>query len=127
MRGLGCEFYINFKMIKNYLCFSLGIFLSCLLGCRHSANVPDQPAISFSKEIQPIVASNCAQSGCHDGIRKSALLTYQQIVRRVKPGDAHHSSLYTTVIDLSMPPKTPLSDDQAKSIYIWIMQGANNN
>ena len=107
---------------------SLMFALLILSSCKHKAVVPIEPAISFSKQVQSIVVNNCAQKGCHDGTsHKHPLKNYYETLDYVIPGNASSSSLYTTVVRRSMPPRHPLTDDQAKLIYIWIMQGAQNN
>ena len=108
----------------------INIMMTLLIisSCKHKAIVPADPAISFSTQIQPIVVNNCAQSGCHDGSGDlRPLKIYSEIMHSVTPGNANNSSLYTRIVNRSMPPANPLTDEQAKLIYIWIMQGAQNN
>ncbi len=105
----------------------VAVFALLQASCRHTADIPDLPSISFVQEVQPIIVNNCSKSGCHDGLSKFELSTYSEISGRTSPGNAHQSSLYTTVVKRSMPPSQPLSDEQAKLIYIWIMQGSKNN
>lgn len=101
------------------------------VSCTHDANIPDTPAISFNEQIQPIIVSNCATSGCHDGGREFSLETYDEIAGHVKAGDARGSKLYKVITKLwgeeAMPPAGPLGDDQITLIYTWIEQGAKNN
>jgi len=116
--------------------FRIGAVLLVLLGatwlplaCRHDPVLPDTPAISFSEQVLPIFASNCATAGCHDGRTKFGLQNYAEISSRVKAGDAHGSEVYKAITKLSggMPPDGPLSDEQLTLIYVWIMQGAKDN
>jgi hypothetical protein len=110
------------KIVKTIL------LLFVLVGCKHKADIPSEPAISFASQVQPIVVNNCAQSGCHDGSGRSfSLIDYSKIIGKVNPGDAANSRLYTSIINRSMPPNNPLTDEQTKLIYIWIIQGAENN
>jgi hypothetical protein len=108
-------------------------FFCLFISCRHKANIPVSPQISFSQQIQSILVSNCASAGCHDGSKNnhlSPLLTYTDVRALSVPGNAHGSSLYKRITQLSggvMPPDQPLTEDQIKLIYVWIMQGANNN
>lgn len=54
--------------------------------------------------------------------------TYASVLRRVKPGNAESSSLYTSVSSGSMPQERPqLSDDDILAIYQWIQNGAPND
>lgn len=97
----------------------------------------DLPTISYQTDISPIISSNCASVGCHvggSGGELFPLTTYDEVVRYcgVKAGKPHDSQLYN-IIRLytggAMPPSPndPLSDEQIASIYVWILQGANNN
>ena len=96
----------------------------------------DLPVISYKNDIAPVITANCAlDSGCHGGNSEEfLLLTYDELIRNcgVKPGEPHKSDLYR-VIRLYwgnvMPPKpnAPLTDEQIASVYLWILQGAENN
>ena len=94
----------------------------------------DIPTVSYSQEISPIISSNCALSGCHDGnSHEFALLSYSDLMHYVTPADAHGSQLYEVIRlysgERAMPPSpnTPLTDQQIASIYVWILQGALDN
>jgi hypothetical protein len=110
-----------------YGLLSLGYLILLLEGCRHTPEIPESPSVSFAKDVQPIMISNCAQSGCHDGFEMFGLNSYDEISQKTTPGNAHQSSIYTSIVKRSMPPTAPLSDQQAKLIYTWIMQGSKNN
>lgn len=103
--------------------------------CRHDPITPlsDAPTISFKNDVQPVMISNCTQSGCHgsDG-HEFKLQTYQDIAGRVKAGEPHASSIYTAITantlgTMPQPPNPRLTDAQIKTIYLWILQGAKNN
>ena len=105
-----------------------------ITGCKHPQ--PEGPTQSFSKDVQPIIISNCTQSGCHGSINPSefSLLTYEEVMNNgeVRPGNAHNSKLYEVITKIgseeSMPKDNPpLSESQIKIIYLWIEQGAENN
>jgi hypothetical protein len=88
----------------------------------------------FQNDIFPIIISNCAKPGCHDGSGGEAqpLTTYEQIMNIVKPGQPNQSKLYQVITQSGedkMPPagNTPLTSDQINLIYTWILQGAQNN
>jgi hypothetical protein len=108
-----------------------GLFLMLVNACTHDAVIPDTPAISFASDISPLITSNCASSGCHDGTsHEFSLIGYDAIKRKVKAGNANGSSLYTRIAangSGAMPPNNPLTDDQVRLVYVWIMQGAKNN
>lgn len=120
---------MNFKIIFALFCSVL--FFS---SCRHDADFSGAPEISFKYEVQSIIIGNCTESGCHASGSDSpgSLVTFEEIQKRVSPGDPRNSQLYERVVGKSgsiMPPssRTPLTNDQIRSIYIWIEQGAKNN
>ena len=118
-----------------------GLFLItiafALMSCRHSPDIPDTPAMSFAKDMQPIIISNCTASGCHGSIdsRQFKLETYEEVIKKVMVGNALSSSIYQVItgkgFSTLMPPTSSsqgqLTDAQIKVIYLWIMQGAKNN
>ena len=94
------------------------------------------PATDFDKQIAPILEQNCL--ACHGarkgngGLRlntKEAALKGAWSGKVITPGDAAHSSLYTTLEILSdkprsMPPGRQLSPEQRSAIKQWIAEGA---
>lgn len=112
-----------------------GMLLS-LSSCRHEAELlPIIPgtndSICFDSQVLPIIQSNCAKSGCHDGSGEFPLTTYEQILRKVEPGKPNKSSLYKVMNTWQgapnfMPPSPsqPLSNAQITNIQLWIMEGA---
>ncbi|MBL0103661.1 MAG: hypothetical protein IPP51_07855 [Bacteroidetes bacterium] len=122
------------------------MYLSVMLAmaftsCRHKTDLSSLKQVSFANDIQPIIASNCAMSGCHSTGSSGGehelfpLTTYEEVIDEghVKAGDAHGSKFYQVIsnhtLEDVMPPSPypPLSDDQIKLIYLWIEQGAQNN
>jgi hypothetical protein len=110
---------------------ALIIFLAVMASCRHTPEVPVSPVFTYNKDISAITLNNCATSGCHDGTsRKRALLSYSDVMHYVTPGKPYDSKLFTAIIKLTgnkMPPQGPLTDEQIKTIYVWILQGAKEN
>ncbi len=106
--------------------------LAILPGCLHDTQLDTYPTVSFASEVQPIIASNCTRSGCHNGAVFS-LQYYQEVLSQVTPGNARKSSIYRSITGRSlqgiMPPSpaSTLSEDQIRSIFVWIEQGAANN
>jgi len=95
----------------------------------------DPTKVYFNRDIKPIIASNCAKSGCHDAITRAdgvELSTYEGIMQQVKAGKADDSDLYEVITDSEeddrMPPKpnTPLTATQINLIRNWINEGALN-
>jgi len=106
-----------------------------IASCRHDPLTPleDAPLMSFKDNVQPIIISNCTQSGCH-GVRggEFELVTYDNVMAHIQAGDPHGSKLYKTISANAigkMPPapNAHLTDEEIKIIYLWIKQGAQNN
>lgn len=112
------------------------LLIGLAFSCTTITVEPDAPipTVSYKNDIAPIIAANCAQSGCHgtEQTEKFNLLSYASLSRLVTPNKPHNSKLYN-VIRLydsgAMPPSTqaPLSDVQIAQIYVWILQGATEN
>ena len=114
-------------------------FLICgfLIGCRHNINFDSLEKVSYSTDIQPIILSNCTQSGCHGNTYNETfkLVTYNDLITHteVKAGSPKSSKLYSVIRSYNpeeiMPsePNEPLTDKQIQLIYVWIGQGALNN
>ena len=124
-------------MIKRFfppIAICIILFLN---SCTHKTDVASIREIFFGLDIQPIVAGNCTQSGCHNdrGDARFPLITYNDVISRggVNAGDARGSKFYKVISNHSggrpmPPPPLPLlSSDQIKLVYIWIEQGAKNN
>jgi len=100
---------------------------------RFSAQTP-QNAVSFSHDIQPVLAENCLK--CHgDSMQLSKLnLTTRDNAMKggatgaaIVPGQAEESKLYRMIAGLDkprMPMGGQLSDAQIATIKAWINQGA---
>lgn len=135
-------------MKNNSKLFVVLIILNTILtSCKHdipellSNTIPTVSAscspdsVYFVNEIQPLLISNCAMSGCHDAITHKEgvnLTTYVGVMREVKAGNAGGSTLYKSMVrtdDERMPPKPApaLSADVLTKVRNWINQGAINN
>ena len=97
----------------------------------------DPEIVYFSLDIQPILSSNCAISGCHDATshRKDVILTdYNQVFQTadVRPFDLSGSDLYEVITDTDVEDRMPpspaaaLNNEQINLIAKWILQGAEN-
>lgn len=133
------------KPIVATILISLVVFLACT----HEPPGPNAPVIPptvsnncspdtvyFTNEVLPIIASNCAMSGCHDATTRAdgvVLTNYNQIMEYVRAGNASRSELYEVMIDsdpdkrMPPPPMSPLSSAQLAKVQKWINQGAKNN
>ncbi len=96
----------------------------------------DANTVYFAKDVQPILNSNCAMSGCHDSKRAAEgydFSSYQTTMDAVRPGNPNNSKLYEVIHPGShgakMPPKgyPALDSLQLATIYKWIQQGASND
>ncbi|MCH7640181.1 MAG: hypothetical protein IH855_12095 [Bacteroidetes bacterium] len=104
---------------------------------------PTEPVL-FSSDIFPILAQNCALSGCHagsgtNGVRlgsyaeatSSVGLQYGELV--IQPFNADGSPIIDKIsgipeFGVRMPfGRTPLSAEQIGLIRAWINQGARDN
>ena len=100
----------------------------------------EKGTVYFNTQILPIFISNCAISGCHDAgsAKEGVVLTnYQNISKRIEPGDPNNSKYYRVLVTNSsedLMPRKPgtergysLPADQINLIKTWILQGAKNN
>lgn len=92
----------------------------------------DPNLVYFVNDIQPILNSNCAYSGCHDVVshKDGVILTsYSQVMStgEVQANNPNGSELYEKIKDGKMPPNGNLDAGLQQMIYDWIMQGALNN
>ncbi|MBS1600415.1 MAG: hypothetical protein JST75_19455 [Bacteroidetes bacterium] len=90
--------------------------------------------VYFTNTILPMMNSNCAMSGCHDGLSRGdagqyTLNTYSGIMAIVRAGNANSSKLVSVIANGTMPPRghTAISAAQLDLIKTWINQGALNN
>ncbi len=107
------------------------LFLS--LAVALSATAADRP-VSFSKDVQPILAKNCWS--CHGSsvrLSKLSLASREDALKggehgaAIVPGSAEKSRLYRLAAALdkpSMPIGGKLSAEDAETLRIWIDQGA---
>jgi hypothetical protein len=89
----------------------------------------------FTRDIQPVLVSACAMTGCHDAITHREgynFTTYSSTLNAVNPGNPGGSQLYRSVTTTSgesrMPPSPSprLTTAQIDSIAAWINYGALN-
>ena len=123
------------KAIYFLILFAAAVTFS-MTSCKHEVVIPTSPVISYSTDVQPILVGNCTQSGCHISSNSHqnkafALSTYKEIMsnNRIVPSNANGSQIYTAITSFKMPksPYPSLNDQQVLKIYLWIMQGAQNN
>ncbi len=108
-----------------------------LMSCKHEIKNQATPEVSFTKDIQPIIVSNCTMSGCHGSENTSefTLLTYDDVMLNgeIKANLPFESDLFEKITDIDQddimppPPYQPLSQEQIALIEKWIKEGAKNN
>ena len=117
---------------------SISIFIAVgfMFGsCKHKTDFEKQATVSYSKNIAPIIKSNCAFSGCHgdSGFQRFSATTYLGLINGgIISGSPEKSKLYQKIKSLGddiMPkkPYTELSEKDIQVIYLWIGEGAKNN
>jgi mono/diheme cytochrome c family protein len=107
-----------------------------LTSCPDTTSQPPDyvnPHSCFSRDILPILVSNCALAGCHNAATHAegyVFEGYSTTVRAVRPGIPAESKLYEVITTLSgenrMPPSPleRLSSAEIDSIAAWIRYGA---
>lgn len=102
-----------------------------------NVNTCDPNTIYFSQDILPILASNCAKSGCHDvatheeGIilnsYANVMATADVVPYNLSGGDLYQVISSHNVRDvMPPPPDRALSQQQMDMIALWINQGAQD-
>lgn len=118
-------------MKAKLLAFSLAVFFiqSCVYD-ELPEPVPPGPCdapVSYATQVQPIVSTNCAIPGCHNGDNGpdknwTVFATFQSKSAQVKDrinrpaGTPGH-----------MPAVGSITDDEIQTITCWVDQGAPNN
>ncbi len=123
-------------MMKSLFAIAVFVVIAALSlpGCMTEPDLENYPTVSFSNDVMLIIATNCNQPGCHGGIETEefSLTTYDEVMANVKAGNGRKSKLYRIITgreDEIMPPEplSMLTDDQIRTIFVWIEQGAPNN
>jgi hypothetical protein len=121
--------------MKTYILFPIFTFLVvfCTSCSKENTNTVPKPiikidSVSFSRNIRPILTSNCSDPNCHNGLD-----VYDNLIAQPKPlvvpkDTSSVFSLYQAVFTKRMPQgQIKLADSSIKQIGAWIMQGALNN
>ncbi len=90
--------------------------------CVTSTGVKMLSGISYSNQVQALIETNCAISGCHGNSQAPLLNSFSDI-------KANANNINSRVSNGTMPPagRTPLTDAQKQSIACWVNDGALNN
>ena len=97
----------------------------------------DPDIVYFERDVLPILKSNCAFSGCHNGASAQddiILESYESVMASdvVQANRLDNSDLYKAITDddiddvMPPPPANRLSNEQISTIAKWILQGARN-
>lgn len=118
------------------ICTCAFIIACITISCKSDYLTPldTAPKISFKNDIQPVLAANCSQSGCHGSVNPVSvpLITFTDISALTVSGDPHNSTFYKAITATSgklmqVHTNHRLNDLKIKQVYVWIVQGANNN
>ena len=123
-----------FKKLINPLFFMIVIAIG-LISCKRKTDFNSLTEVSYSRDISPIISSNCAYSGCHGDTNfvHFSLVTFEGLENgHIVPGSPEKSRLYQALITYgknNMPkkPYNALTEKQIQLIYVWIGQGVKNN
>jgi len=123
----------RFRVSSIAVAFAAMLVLAALLRAQ-SAPRPADAAISFEKDVQPILENSClschgeTMQGRFDLRSRESALEGGARGSDVVPGDSEASRLYRRIAGLERPPMPaqadPLSADQVAAIKKWIDQGA---
>jgi len=127
---------INKSLFASIACCLLAFAFS---SCKHDPLECDPDAIYFERDIQPILSSNCAMSGCHDAITSKEdinLSSYDAMMASddaIDPENPMNSDLLEVIkanpqdSDRMPPAPSPmLSQEQIRKIELWLSMGAKN-
>ena len=100
-----------------------------------NSGTPCEPGVVYYfRDVQPILVSNCAVSGCHDNVTKKEGIDYSSFASaiatgKIKPFKPNSSDMYEVLFesgDEKMPPspRQSLTTAQKATIEKWISQGA---
>lgn len=113
---------------SKYILIGLIFFSSCVYNNEEELYgdiVCDTENVTYSAEIQSIIESSCATSGCHNagGSAPNIYESYNNVKASVDDGSFENRVL----VQKNMPPGTPLSDCNIALIEAWLEDGAPNN
>ncbi len=122
--------------------FIMTFLVISLAGCKYDIVVPElldidpgTPEVSFTKEIIPLFAASCINSGCHHpGAVKPDLTlpnAYSELftgsyIDTIQPAQSDLYLWLTGKRSLPMPLTGPDNEINA-AVLTWITQGAKNN
>lgn len=112
--------------------------LLVLTACTTDPYLPDDLCaagfVDYQAEVQPILTSNCAMSGCHDAQTAEEdvrMDNYNEVVKQVDGFHPGGSELWEVINEsgedrMPPPPAAALTAAQKEIIKRWILEGAQN-
>ena len=84
--------------------------------------------LSFTEDVQPIISTKCAISGCHNGDMGPDLnwTDFEQFSKRVQSGLVKYR-VTNRIMPPAFSPEGPLTQQQINTIACWAEQGGVNN
>jgi hypothetical protein len=141
VRGINSEYQSMNQFLPNGTCNYCHGTIQPHIYLQSGTPPVQNDSICYSQDVQPILTSNCALSGCHDNITHAGdyiFLSYNGTMASgtVVPHDPANSILYQAITssegkqiltDLMPPsPNNPLNQAQINIIHQWISEGALN-
>jgi hypothetical protein len=115
------------KKIVVTMVVSMGLFIACTSDKEELLNASGNDCTginaTFSANVAPIIQTNCALSGCHEGGSTNgpgALTNYTQVHNAA-------AAIKAAVRSGLMPQGGSLTAGQIKTISCWVDSGAPNN
>lgn len=103
--------------------------LVCLtVSCKETPSVEElvcesEETISYQEKIVPILEAKCSNEGCHSNNFSAGDFTnFEGLAEKVTDG-----SLIEELEGNTMPPTSPLTDEELQSFICWISNGHQNN
>ena len=103
-------------------------FICLASSCKETPPVEElvcetEETVSYQEKIIPILEASCNIQGCHSsGFGSGDFTTFDGITENALDG-----SLLERLADGSMPPITPLSQEELQHFVCWITNGHQNN
>lgn len=114
--------------IRYLFLLTLVFFSACMNEKLAAPNCPSSSPISYSRDVAPIIRTNCAIQGCHVTLFEQGDFTKYEVLK-----DKADKKLLTFMIQSKeMPPAYTeaslfLSDCEINTILNWVDEGAFNN
>lgn len=144
-------------IVSAVILLSFGLMILALPACHHQVPMPGEPdpdpndtmpsdsqampcdpaTVYFTRDILPLLRSNCAKSGCHDAqtAKEDIILdSYANVIasRVINVNNPRASELIESIREtdsdevMPPPPNQRLTTDQIALLEKWIQQGARN-